>query len=52
MVLIPGRNLVPAIYTALKLAGTAYLLWPAFQAVRPGGKSAFTPKALPAQTVC
>lgn len=39
--------LVPALYTALKLAGAAYLLWLAFQAVRPGGKSVFTPEALP-----
>jgi threonine/homoserine/homoserine lactone efflux protein len=39
--------LVPAIYTALKLAGAAYLLWLAFQAVRPDGKSAFAPNALP-----
>ncbi len=37
---------VPAIYTALKLAGAAYLLWLAFQAVRPGGASVFAPKAL------
>ncbi|GGM53000.1 lysine transporter LysE [Micromonospora sonchi] len=40
-------TLVPALYTALKLAGAAYLLWLAFQAVRPGGKSMFAPKALP-----
>lgn len=39
--------LVPAVYTALKLAGAAYLLWLAFQVVRPGGKSVFAPKALP-----
>ncbi len=39
--------LVPALYTALKLAGAAYLLWLAFQAVRPGGTSVFAPKALP-----
>ncbi|MFE0020643.1 LysE family translocator [Amycolatopsis sp. NPDC059021] len=40
--------LVPAVYTALKLAGAAYLLWLAFQALRPGGKSVFAPTALPA----
>lgn len=39
--------LVPAVYTALKLAGAAFLLWLAFQAVRPGGKSVFAPTALP-----
>jgi threonine/homoserine/homoserine lactone efflux protein len=39
--------LVPAVYTALKLAGAAYLLWLAFQAVRPGGTSVFAPTALP-----
>jgi threonine/homoserine/homoserine lactone efflux protein len=39
--------LEPAIYTALKLAGAAYLLWLAFQAVRPGGTSLFAPRALP-----
>lgn len=39
--------LVPALYTALKLAGAAYLLWLAFQALRPGGKSMFAPKTLP-----
>ncbi|WP_067176756.1 LysE family translocator [Microtetraspora niveoalba] len=40
--------LVPAVYTAIKLAGAAYLLWLAWQAVRPGGVSAFAPKELPA----
>jgi threonine/homoserine/homoserine lactone efflux protein len=40
--------LVPAVYTALKLAGAGYLLWLAFQALRPGGRSVFAPKALPA----
>jgi threonine/homoserine/homoserine lactone efflux protein len=38
---------VPALYTTLKLAGAAYLLWLAWKAVRPGGESAFAPKALP-----
>jgi threonine/homoserine/homoserine lactone efflux protein len=38
---------VPAVYTALKLAGAVYLLWLAWKAVRPGGDSAFAPKALP-----
>jgi threonine/homoserine/homoserine lactone efflux protein len=39
---------VPALYTALKLAGAAYLLWLAFQAVRPGGRPVFALRALPA----
>ncbi len=38
---------VPAAYTALKLAGAAYLLFLAWQALRPGGTSAFAPKPLP-----
>ncbi|MEW2360168.1 LysE family translocator [Spirillospora sp. NPDC029432] len=40
--------LVPAVYTALKLAGAAYLLWLAWQALRPGGRAAFAPRELPA----
>ncbi|NUR26868.1 MAG: LysE family translocator [Catenulispora sp.] len=39
---------VPALYTALKLGGAAYLLYLAWQAVRPGGASAFAPKELSA----
>ena len=39
--------LVPAVYLAIKLAGAAYLLWLAWQAVRPGGESPFQPKPLP-----
>jgi threonine/homoserine/homoserine lactone efflux protein len=39
--------LVPVLYTALKFAGAAYLLWLAWQALRPGGSAAFTPKELP-----
>lgn len=39
--------LVPALYTAIKLAGAAYLLWLAWQAIRPGGTSAFAPEAMP-----
>jgi threonine/homoserine/homoserine lactone efflux protein len=38
---------VPAAYTALKLAGAAYLLYLAWQAVRPGGVNAFAPRDLP-----
>jgi threonine/homoserine/homoserine lactone efflux protein len=40
-------SLVPELYTVLKLAGAAYLLYLAWQAVRPGGHSPFAPKALP-----
>ncbi|HEU5158863.1 MAG TPA: LysE family translocator [Streptosporangiaceae bacterium] len=39
--------LVPEVYTALKLAGAGYLLYLAWQAVRPGGHSPFAPKRLP-----
>jgi threonine/homoserine/homoserine lactone efflux protein len=38
---------VPIAYVALKTAGTAYLLYLAWQALRPGGHSAFEPKQLP-----
>ncbi|MGA5131713.1 LysE family translocator [Streptomyces olivoreticuli] len=33
--------LVPEIYLTIKLAGAGYLLWLAWKAVRPGGRSAF-----------
>ncbi|MFC5184159.1 LysE family translocator [Actinomadura harenae] len=39
---------VPALYTAIRLAGVGYLLWLAWQAVRPGGTTPFTPRELPA----
>jgi threonine/homoserine/homoserine lactone efflux protein len=42
--------LVPVLYTALKIAGAAYLLWLAWQALKPGGTSAFAPKELPADS--
>ncbi|HTK67967.1 MAG TPA: LysE family translocator [Pseudonocardia sp.] len=38
---------VPVAYTALKIAGGAYLLYLAWQALRPGGTSAFAPEPLP-----
>ncbi|MFF5207680.1 LysE family translocator [Streptosporangium sp. NPDC000396] len=38
---------VPAVYTAIKFAGAAYLLWLAWKTVRPGAQSAFAPSALP-----
>ncbi|MBA9007039.1 LysE family translocator [Thermomonospora cellulosilytica] len=40
-------TLVPALYTVLKLAGAAYLLYLAWQAIRPGGRSPFEPEPLP-----
>ncbi|MBF9068968.1 LysE family translocator [Streptacidiphilus fuscans] len=39
---------VPLLYTAIKLAGAAYLLWLAWSAVRPGGTAVFAPQDLPA----
>jgi threonine/homoserine/homoserine lactone efflux protein len=38
---------VPAAYTALKIAGAAYLLHLAWQALRPGGTAIFAPPRLP-----
>ena len=38
---------VPPVYLAVKLAGACYLGWLAVQALRPGGRSAFQPGALP-----
>lgn len=38
---------VPVAYTTLKLAGAAYLLYLAWQALRPGGHNAFAPAPLP-----
>ncbi|QLE73149.1 LysE family translocator [Streptomyces rectiverticillatus] len=40
-------SLVPAVYTALKLAGAAYLAYLAWKTLKPGGVSAFDPKPLP-----
>jgi len=37
---------VPYAYEVLKVAGAAYLLWLAWQAVRPGGASLFTTRVL------
>ncbi|KAB2881666.1 MAG: LysE family translocator [Pseudorhodoplanes sp.] len=41
---------VPYAYDALRLAGAAYLLWLAWQAVRPGGRSPFQVHRLPADS--
>lgn len=38
--------LVPEIYLSLKLAGAAYLLWLAWNALRPGGASVFATQEL------
>ena len=37
---------VPFAYDALRFAGAAYLLWMAWQAIRPGGRSPFQVKKL------
>ncbi|WP_227998351.1 LysE family translocator [Nocardia australiensis] len=39
---------VPGLYAAVKIAGAAYLGWLAWQALRPGGTSVFSPATLPA----
>ncbi|WP_293868015.1 LysE family translocator [uncultured Alsobacter sp.] len=41
---------VPFAYDALRLAGAVYLLWLAWQAVRPGGRSVFHVRELPADS--
>lgn len=38
---------VPLAFDTIKLAGAAYLLWLAWQAVKPGGRSAFETRNLP-----
>ncbi|MGV9387052.1 LysE family translocator [Nonomuraea sp. NPDC003707] len=40
---------VPTAYTALKLAGAAYLFWLAWNTVKPGGTSAFQPRRIPVE---
>lgn len=42
---------VPYAYDALRLAGALYLGWLAWQALRPGGRSAFEVRALPRDSV-
>ncbi len=39
---------VPMAFDALRIVGAAYLLWLAWQAVRPGGAAPFQARALPA----
>jgi threonine/homoserine/homoserine lactone efflux protein len=38
---------LPLAFDAIKLAGAAYLLWLAWQALKPGGRSAFEVRDLP-----
>ncbi|GAA3392946.1 LysE family translocator [Cryptosporangium minutisporangium] len=45
--LVAVFTVVPALYTAIKLAGAAYLLYLAWQALRPGGTNVFDPTPLP-----
>ncbi|MGM9481023.1 LysE family translocator [Roseateles sp. NT4] len=40
---------VPLGYELLKFAGALYLLWMAWQAVRPGARSPFEPRTLPTE---
>ncbi|MFJ9771100.1 LysE family translocator [Kitasatospora sp. NPDC101157] len=40
-------SVVPVLYTAIKLAGAGYLLWLAWNAVKPGGTAVFAPQQLP-----
>lgn len=41
---------VPMAFNAIKLVGAAYLLWLAWQAVKPGGSSMFQTRAMPVDT--
>jgi len=41
---------VPLAFDVIKLAGAGYLLWLAWQAVRPGGAAPFETRALPVDT--
>jgi threonine/homoserine/homoserine lactone efflux protein len=41
---------VPALYTAVRLAGAGYLAWLAWKILRPGGTSVFAPADLPRDT--
>lgn len=38
---------VPLLYDVLRYAGAAYLLWLAWDALKPGGRGVFTPRPLP-----
>lgn len=43
---------IPFAYDALRLAGACYLLWLAWQAVKPGGRSPFQVKTLAIDSPC
>jgi threonine/homoserine/homoserine lactone efflux protein len=43
-------NAVPAAYDVLRIAGALYLLYLAWQALRPGGETPFAPKTLSIDT--
>lgn len=45
--LIAIFNTVPIIYTAMKWAGAAYLVWLAWKAIKPGSASILAPIVLP-----
>lgn len=38
---------VPMLYDAVRYAGACYLLWLAWDALKPGGRGVFAPRALP-----
>jgi threonine/homoserine/homoserine lactone efflux protein len=38
---------VPLLYDAMRYIGAAYLLWLAWDALRPGGRALFSPRTLP-----
>ena len=38
---------VPLLYDAMRYLGAAYLLWLAWDALRPGGRALFSPRTLP-----
>lgn len=40
---------IPYAYDVLRLGGAAYLLWLAWQSIRPGGQPLFAPRPLPAE---
>jgi threonine/homoserine/homoserine lactone efflux protein len=41
---------LPYAYDAMRLGGAAYLLWLAWQSVRPGGQPLFAPRPMPAES--
>ncbi|MEO3752642.1 LysE family translocator [Streptomyces sp. B6B3] len=43
-------TVVPGLYLTVKLAGACYLAWLAWQALRPGGVSAFARQEMPAES--